>query len=328
MRVQSVVRRAVLVAATGVVVGGSASAQGAFREFRIEAAHSQVGFTISFLGHPVHGRFDDVAGTLVYVNGKPEASSITARIATSSINTASSHRDGHLRSSDFFDAAKFPIILFQSGSVRRSRNGLLARGNLSMHGVTRLITIPFRETSAPVKDPHGSTLVYFEGSTKVSRKDYGIVGGSKYNSWFDNLRSAALGDSVAIVLEVEGWAVDYDQPSRYDTAIAKVAADGVGPTVARFRAMYKSDPAKLKDSEWEFDQIGETLLQRGKTADALAILGLTAEIFSSSPGAQSALAHAYEVAGDRAAASQLVAKALALDPAETRALEIRRRLIG
>src|SRR3954471_15702614 len=127
-----------------------------FREYRLEAAHSLVGFSIGFLGHPVHGRFDDVRGTIVYVPQHPTSSSVTVAIATKSINTGSAHRDEHLRSADFFDAVKYPTIFFTSRRVERVRDTLVAIGDLTMHGVTHSVTIPFVEPAAAAADPHGS----------------------------------------------------------------------------------------------------------------------------------------------------------------------------
>ncbi|HUQ20801.1 MAG TPA: YceI family protein [Gemmatimonadaceae bacterium] len=320
--------KALVVAVLFLTPSASAQLSGntGFREFRIESAHSAVGFTINFLGHPVHGRFNDVRGTIVYVPGKPSASSVTASMETSSINTGSDHRDGHLKSSDFFDSEKYPSIVFRSTSIQPVRGGLVARGNLTMHGVTRPVVVPFRETSTLVKDPHGSTLVYFAGSTRINRRDFGIAGGSKFNSWFDELRSKSLGDSVDISLEIEGWDIDYDRTPKYDATIKKIADGGVDTFLARFRDMYKANRDTLKDAEWDFDQLGRALLYKGRAKDAVGVLEFSASIFPKSSSAQAALARAYEIAGDRIAARRLADTALGLDPAETRAIEVKRRL--
>jgi len=60
------------------------------------------------------------------------------------------------------------------------------------------MSIPFRETSPPVEEPHGSTLVFFEGALRLARKDFGVLGGSTYNDWFDAVRAA-----VARALELD-----------------------------------------------------------------------------------------------------------------------------
>jgi len=304
----------------------TSTAPSSFREFRIESAHSAVAFTINFLGHPVRGRFNDVRGTIVYVAGKPSASSVTASMATGSINTGSDHRDGHLKSSDFFDAEKYPDIIFRSTNIQSVRGGLIARGNLTMHGVTRPLVIPFRETSKLVKEPHGSTLMYFAGSARINRRDFGIAGGSKFNSWFDEIRNKSLSDSVDVSLEIEGWDIDYDRMTKYDATLKKIADAGVNSFLSRFREMYKANPDTLKDSEWEFDQVGRALLYEGRTTDAVQVLEFSAGIFPKSSSAQAALARAYEIAGNRSAALKLAGAALNLDAAETRAIEVKRRL--
>jgi polyisoprenoid-binding protein YceI len=73
------------------------------REFRIDAGHSDVAFSIGFLGHPVRGRFSDIRGLIAYSAGNPSASAVTVVIGAKSIATGSDHRDQHLRTSDFFD---------------------------------------------------------------------------------------------------------------------------------------------------------------------------------------------------------------------------------
>src|SRR4051812_3366745 len=151
--------RSALVVATAFAVAWEGTVR--YREYRVEAAHSTIGFAIRFLGHPVHGRFDDVRGTIMYVRSEPTASSATIVIPTAGINTGSKHRDEHLRSSDFFDAAQYPTIFFTSRSVSRARNGFVVSGPLTMHGVTREVSIPFQVAGPPVADPHGSSLVFF-----------------------------------------------------------------------------------------------------------------------------------------------------------------------
>src|SRR5690242_16234077 len=160
------------------------------REFRIDAGHSDVAFSIGFLGHPVRGRFEDVRGTIVYAPENAAASAVTVVIGAKSIATGSAHRDEHLRSPDFFDVAKYPVIVFRSATIVARGDSFTATGSLTMHGVTRAVVIPFRETTRPVADPHGSTLTFFSGHLRIARKDFGILGGSKYNDWFDELRSA------------------------------------------------------------------------------------------------------------------------------------------
>jgi len=211
------------------------------REFRIDAGHSDIAFSIGFLGHPVRGRFDDIRGTIVYAAGKPGASAITVVIGAKSIATGSAHRDEHLRSADFFDVARYPSIVFRSTTIESRGAALVANGVLTMHGVSRVVSIPFRESSPPIVDPHGSTIVLFSGQLRIARKDFGILGGSKYNDWFDEIRSATMADSVDISLDITGWDTDFDRIHQYDAPLQRIERDGIASTLERLRSLDLSD---------------------------------------------------------------------------------------
>jgi polyisoprenoid-binding protein YceI len=321
---ETTMRFGMLFCALPLALRGQAPAT--FREFRIESAHSLAGFTIGFLGHPVHGRFDDVHGTITYSAGDLAHSSVTVSLPTMSINTGSSHRDEHLRSTDFFDAKSFPAIVFTSNSVQRAGNELVAVGPLTMHGVTREVRIPFRETSPPAVDPHGSTLVYFTGRLKLDRRDFGVAGGSKFNDWFDDLRQRALSDTVDITLEIEGWDTDYDRSSRLSGAIARFVSDGVSKRVSALRALAQAHPDTLRGAEWEIDQTARALLQRGLPADALELFRLNADLFPKSADAKAGMARGLEALRRNGEALAAVDAALAVAPDQTEAIEIRKRL--
>lgn len=300
------------------------------REFRVDAGHSMAAFAIPFLGHPVRGRFDDVRGTIVYApgpNGAPGASAVTIAIRAASINTGSTHRDEHLRSADFFDADRFPTIVFQSRSVTRRGNGYVLSGPLTMHGVTRDVAIPFTATwPTPYEDPHGSTLVVFSGALRLARKDFGILGGSAHNDWFDAARSAAMGDSVDVTIELEGWRTDFARTHTYDASLDRVAKLGIDSVLAGLRARQAADPKALAGAEWDLSQITAAMLDRRQSADALAVAHFATELFPQSADAKAALARAYEVAGLRDSAVSATRAALSLDASHPRALELKRRL--
>jgi polyisoprenoid-binding protein YceI len=293
------------------------------REYRIDAGHSDIAFSIGFLGHPVRGRFDDVRGTIAYVANDPAASAITVVIAVKSIATGSAHRDEHLRSADFFDAAKYPYIVYRSASVVRHGDSAVVTGSLTMHGVTRTVVIPFRETMAPVADPHGSSLVFFSGHVRLARKEFGILGGSRYNDWFDDLRSATMADSVDITLDVSGWDTDVDRTPRFAPSIKRIEQEGIAPTLARLRAMPRDS---LAGQEFNFEQVARALQAHGRLADAVALTQFSAELFDARASAHAALARIFELGGSADSARAHTRRALALDSLDTRALELSRRL--
>jgi polyisoprenoid-binding protein YceI len=293
------------------------------REYRIDAGHTDVSFSIGFLGHPVRGRFDDVRGTISYAPGNPSASGISVVIATRSISTGSAHRDEHLRSPDFFDASRYPMMVFRTESIASRAGALIATGPLTMHGATRTVTIPFRETQPAFADPHGSNLVFFSGRLRLARKDFGILGGSKYNDWFDELRSATMADSVDIELEVTGWDPDPARTKTYDATIQRIEQSGMSAVLARVGS---APVDSLRSDLYDIEQLARALQARGKSGEAIVLLKTVTDRLDGVASLHSALGRLYEVSGDAKGAKAQAARALAIDSLDTRALELRRRL--
>ena len=176
----------------------AAPTQAAPQTFEIDPVHSRVEFTIRHMFSKVTGNFGKFQGTINYAAAAPAASSVKAEIDASSIDTNNDRRDGHLRSPDFFDAAKYPTITFTSTKVSSGAEGKLkVEGTLTMHGITKPVVLDAAFLgSGPGLD--GVTRAGFEATTKVDRKDYGIV----WNKALDQ-GGTLLGDDVQINLEIE-----------------------------------------------------------------------------------------------------------------------------
>jgi tetratricopeptide (TPR) repeat protein len=197
-----------------------------------------------------------------------------------------------------------------------------------MHGVTREVTLRFRPLAPPTADPHGSNIATFAGQVKLARKDFGIVGGSRFNPWFDAVRSAGMGDSVTVTLEISGWAPDplRSHDAEVDSALARIGRTGAATAAAGIREEARRNPAAFREAEWGMDQVGSALAARRRWADAMEILKLNAELFPRSSAAHASVAGAYERQGDRAQALAWTRRALALDAFDTRAMELMKRL--
>ena len=140
----------------------------------VDPAHTDIGFAIRHMGiSTVRGRFDDVSGTIVANPKHVEKSSVTFTIQTASIDTFVKMRDDDLRSASYFDAAKYPTITFVSTSVQKGSKGkYLATGNLTMHGVTKQVSMQF-DLNGPVT-LMGSTRIGATSEIHLQRLDYGI----------------------------------------------------------------------------------------------------------------------------------------------------------
>lgn len=165
----------------------------------IDPAHSNVNFAIRHMGiSTVRGRFDDVAGTIVADAANPEKSSVQVTIKTASIDTDIKMRDDHLKSPDFLDAAKYPEITFRSTRIEKRQNGgFVAHGNLTMHGVTKPVALPFK-VAGPIADPQAGGRFGVETQVRLNRQDYGI----KYGQVLGN-GALAIANDVDVTISLE-----------------------------------------------------------------------------------------------------------------------------
>ncbi len=144
--------------------------------YEIDPAHAFVTFTVPhFLLDEAAGSFADVRGTLV-VDPDPAKSSVRVVVKAASIDTNVDARDAHLRSADFLDVAEYPEIVFASTSIAKSKDGYVAQGTLTLHGVTKAVTVPFR-LFGPIADPLplGVRRLGVRAELAIDRRDYGIV---------------------------------------------------------------------------------------------------------------------------------------------------------
>src|SRR5262245_59929281 len=169
-------------------------------EYAVDAGHTIVEFSIVFALTRVKGRFTDVHGTLLYDAVDPTNSSVTMVFATKSLDTGWPDRDRHLRTSDFFDVERYPTIVFRSDRLSRAGDGWVAEGSRPRPAVTRPIAVRFDLLpGSPSRRPEsGYWTRNLPGTLRLSRTDFGIVGGSSANSWFTRARSATMADSVDI----------------------------------------------------------------------------------------------------------------------------------
>ncbi len=146
----------------------------------------------------VRGEFSGVAGTVVIDADAPENSRVDARIDATTIHTRDEQRDAHLKSADFLDVEKFPTITFVSKKIAGSDGEWKVTGDLSIHGVTKEATLDVEGPAPEVKDPWGNVKTGATATTKINRKDFGLV-------WNMALETGGVmvGDQVTLTLELE-----------------------------------------------------------------------------------------------------------------------------
>jgi polyisoprenoid-binding protein YceI len=140
----------------------------------LDPENSSVGFVCKHVLSNVRGMFAKPSGTVTLDEATPANSRVDATIDASSVTTGVEERDTHLKSADFFNVAEYPTIAFVSSSVTKSSaTSYSVTGDLTMHGVTKPVTLAFT-ASAPF-DHAGSIRRGIEAITSVNRKDFGLV---------------------------------------------------------------------------------------------------------------------------------------------------------
>jgi polyisoprenoid-binding protein YceI len=168
--------------------------------WNIDPKHSSAEFKIKHMMiSNVKGGFASINGVLTLDESKLANSHVEAVIDASSIETRDTQRDAHLKSPDFFDVEKFPSLSFKSTAISLAGEGELAvEGDLTIRDVTRKVTFAVEGPTAPGNDPWGNTRIGISATTKISRKEFGLV-------WSATLETGGvlLGDDVTITLEVQ-----------------------------------------------------------------------------------------------------------------------------
>ena len=171
----------------------------AISTWAIDPGHSTAEFAVKHLMvSTVKGRFKSLAGSLTIDEQDPTRSVIAAAIDVASVDTGAEQRDDHLRSDDFFNAEKFPQILFQGTKIdHKDGDEWLLSGDLTIRDVTKPVVLDV-EFEGRANDPWGGERAGFTATTKISRKDFGV-------NWNGAIEAGGVvvGDQVKITLNIE-----------------------------------------------------------------------------------------------------------------------------
>lgn len=174
--------------ASGLLISNAFAAE----TYKIDPAHSRIGFNVHQAVTTVTGRFRKFEGTVAVDREHPEKSSVTAIIQVKSIDTGNKKRDAHLCSEEFFNAAKFPEIKFQSRSVKQTgpdAGDIL--GDFTLHGVTKPIALHVKMLNKDEK-----TTRWQVTTAPLSRKEYGTQFGKSLEA------VSMISDKVAVDIEI------------------------------------------------------------------------------------------------------------------------------
>jgi polyisoprenoid-binding protein YceI len=168
--------------------------------YDLDPTHSTAGFSVRhMMVTQQRGQFHDLAGKLLLDRDDLTRSAVEATILVESIDTHVKDRDVHLRSADFFDAENHPKITFVSRRVERMPGEhLRVTGDLTIRGTTRTVVLDTEPISPESKDPFGMIKIGTSATTKISRKDFGLV----WNAALET-GGVAVGDEVKLTLDLQ-----------------------------------------------------------------------------------------------------------------------------
>jgi polyisoprenoid-binding protein YceI len=187
-------KASILTVALSLTLAGTVVAS---QTFEIDTSHASIGFTVDHLViSKVRGDFRDFTGT-IELDEQGAVQQVSSVIEVRSIDTGIQDRDDHLRGTDFFDIENYPQISFKSKNVLQDSGKNVLVGDLTIHGVTKEIALPFA-IKGPVKGPYGKMHIGFEASTVINRKDYGLT-------WNKDMETGGLvvGEEIEIVINLE-----------------------------------------------------------------------------------------------------------------------------
>ena len=172
--------------------------------WRIDPAHSSVGFAVRHLMSRVRGRFSQVDGQIRTRRDVPDCS-LSVSIGMASVDTGIEMRDDDLRSAHFFDVDTHPEMTFSSTAVEDGVDGAFTVvGELTIHGITREVRLDAEFLGFDATGLQGEPRVGFSARTTIRRSDFEIGEGAVEGS------KVVVGDAVTVELDVEAYLEEAD----------------------------------------------------------------------------------------------------------------------
>jgi polyisoprenoid-binding protein YceI len=169
--------------------------------YTLDPAHSSAGFKIRhFMVAYIRGGFSGVTGEAIFDAVNPANTKINASIDVNTLHTHDPKRDAHVKGADFLDVEKYPSINFVSKKVvADGKDQWKITGDLTLHGVTKEVTLDVESAPAEAKDPWGNLRSGASATTTIKRSDFGL----SFNAPLET-GGVMLSDEVHIHLEIEG----------------------------------------------------------------------------------------------------------------------------
>ncbi len=298
----------------------------------LDKSHSLMDFTVRHVGFGrVRGTFNDYRASMYFVEGNLEASSVSAVIDVLSFDTQNKGRDEHIREV-FFEASKYPHIRFQSTKIEKTGTEFVMFGDLTIKDITREVKLPLSILTLNGIDQWENKRIVLETNLVINRNDYNVVYDNEF--W-----DAIVGDEIKI--DISFGARYYNarnnifpwRKNSIGTFIKNgVEEEGLEPTMEKVRKLIAEQSEDYKFGISHFYRAGLALVQGGQAEAGLEVLELALEVHQDSAEASdigdlyTAIAQIYAHQSQPAKAREALEAALAADPINPSALELKRHL--
>jgi polyisoprenoid-binding protein YceI len=171
-------------------------------QYIVDNSHSDITFSVRHMVFAkVRGHFTKWTAEVSFDPSEPTRAALSVSIEAASIDTREAQRDGHLKSPDFLDAEKYPLITYKSRSVETtSPKHYKVTGDLTIHGTTRETSFDVEELGRG-KDPWGNDRILFAAKGSINRVDFGL----KWNQALE-AGGVLVGEKVDFEVDVETMA--------------------------------------------------------------------------------------------------------------------------
>ncbi|HEX4124288.1 MAG TPA: YceI family protein [Tepidisphaeraceae bacterium] len=161
-------------------------------DYQIDPVHTSLIYRIKHMNSSYsYGRFDKPEGTFSYDPDHPDQSTFDVSVAVDNLDTGYAKRDSDLKGPDWFNAKEYPTMSFKSTSVKKDGDKLDVTGDLTIHGVTKSVTVPFDIVGTATM--MGQTHTGFEGTLDIKRSDFGITA-----------MPQVAGEDVRLIISLDG----------------------------------------------------------------------------------------------------------------------------
>ena len=300
--------------------------------YYLDRGHSELAFSIKWMNSgKVSGTFDNIAGTIYYDPKKPTDVSASLKINIKTLSTGIALRDGTLMK-DWFDTANHAFAYFESLPVSKQDKPGKIKGNFTLKGITKVITLDVGKIQPPALDYQNDPFIIVSGRTMIHRKDFNVtMATSRYETSANNM--VAISDSVLIEFNLLGKQTSaanalsrITQPGSRNLLLYNAMKDAPpGDIQQKLDSFYKT-PAPNPSQDFSAWYVGTYFLAAGDLQKAIPILLEGLRQFPTSAISHDAVMQAYYESKNMEEAKKWLNKLLELDPHHPNALEYKRRL--